>query len=32
MFGGIEIYVPDDVNVKIKSSSIFGGVSEKKKI
>ena len=31
VFGGIEIYVPDDVNVKIKSSSIFGGVSEKRK-
>ena len=31
VFGGIEIYVSDDVNVKIKSSSIFGGVSEKRK-
>ena len=31
IFGGIEIYVPDNVKVKIKSSSIFGGVDEKKK-
>ena len=31
IFGGIEIYVPDNIKVKIKSSSIFGGVDEKKK-
>lgn len=31
IFGGIEIYVPEKVNVKIKSSSIFGGVSDKRK-
>lgn len=31
VFGGIEIYVPDNIKVKIKSSSIFGGVDEKKK-
>ena len=31
IFGGIEIYVPENVKVKIKSSSIFGGVSDKKK-
>lgn len=31
IFGGTEIYIPDNVNVKIKSSSIFGGVDEKKK-
>lgn len=31
IFGGTEIYVPDNVKVKIKSSSIFGGVDEKKK-
>ena len=28
-FGGIEIYVPSNVKVKIKSNSIFGGVSNK---
>ncbi len=31
IFGGIEIYVPENVNVKIKSSSIFGGVNDKRK-
>lgn len=31
IFGGIDIYVPDDVKVKVKSSSIFGGVSDNKK-
>lgn len=31
IFGGVEISVPDNVKVKIKSSSIFGGVDEKKK-
>lgn len=30
IFGGIDIYIPDNVNVKITSNSIFGGVSEKK--
>ena len=29
IFGGIDIFVPDYVNVKINSNSIFGGVSEK---
>lgn len=29
IFGGIEIYVPTDVKVKIKSTPIFGGVSDK---
>lgn len=28
-FGGIEIYVPSNVNIKIKSTPIFGGVSNK---
>lgn len=28
-FGGIEIYVPANVNVKTKSTSIFGGVENK---
>ena len=31
IFGGIDIYVPDNVKVKIKSSSIFGGVDDKKR-
>ena len=31
IFGGITIYVPEDVNVKISSTSIFGGVSDKRK-
>lgn len=30
IFGGIDILVPDDVNIKVKSSSIFGGVKEEK--
>lgn len=30
-FGGIDIYIPDNVKVKVKSTSIFGGVEEKKK-
>ena len=30
-FGGIDIFVPEGVNVKIKSSALFGGVSDKKK-
>lgn len=29
VFGGIDIYVPDNVNVKVNSHSIFGGVSGK---
>lgn len=31
VFGGIDIIAPDDVNIKIKSNSIFGGVNNKKK-
>ena len=31
VFGGITVYAPDDVKIKIKSSSIFGGVSNTKK-
>ncbi len=31
IFGGITIYVPEDVNVKISSTSIFGGVSDERK-
>lgn len=30
IFGGIDIHIPDNVNVKITSNSIFGGVGEKK--
>lgn len=30
IFGGIEILLPDNVNVKIKSTSIFGGIDSKK--
>lgn len=29
IFGGIDIYLPDNINIKITSNSIFGGVSEK---
>ena len=29
VFGGIDILVPDNVNVKVNSTSIFGGVSNK---
>ena len=31
IFGGIDIYVPENVKVKVKSTSIFGGVSNRKK-
>lgn len=31
IFGGITIYVPEGVNVKITSTSIFGGVSDERK-
>ncbi|MGN1444261.1 MAG: LiaF transmembrane domain-containing protein [Acutalibacteraceae bacterium] len=30
IFGGIDIFLPDNVNVKVSSNSIFGGVSQKK--
>ncbi len=29
VFGGIDIYVPETLNVKVRSNSIFGGVSGK---
>ena len=29
IFGGIDIYVPENLNVKVNSNSIFGGVSGK---
>ena len=31
IFGGITIYVPEDVNVKIGSTCIFGGVTDSRK-
>ena len=31
IFGGIDIIVPKDVEVKVKSTPIFGGVSNKSK-
>ena len=31
VFGGIDLILPDDVKVEIVSSSIFGGVSDKRK-
>lgn len=30
IFGGIDIFVPDYVNIKVRSNSLFGGVSDKK--
>ena len=29
IFGGIDIYVPEGVNVKVNSTSFFGGVENK---
>jgi len=29
IFGGVEIFTPADVNVKVKATPIFGGVSDK---
>ena len=31
IFGGIDIFVPDNVKVKVQSTSIFGGASDKNK-
>lgn len=31
IFGGINVLVPDDVNVKVNSTGIFGGVSDERK-
>ena len=30
VFGGIDIYVPDNIKIKVKSTSIFGGVDNNK--
>lgn len=32
VFGGIDILVPDNVNVKLSSTCIFGGISDKRKV
>lgn len=32
IFGGIEILVPDGINVKVRTNSIFGGVSNNTKV
>ena len=32
MFGGIEIIVPDNVDVKVNAFSLFGGISDKRNI
>jgi len=31
VFGGIDIFLPPDVNVKTSSTSLFGGISDKRK-
>lgn len=31
IFGGVDIILPDDINVKVSSSSVFGGVSNKRR-
>lgn len=31
IFGGIDIFVPDDINVKVLSTAIFGGIENKRK-
>lgn len=31
IFGGIDLFIPEDINVKVKSTSIFGGVDDKRK-
>lgn len=32
VFGGVDVYLPADVNVKISSSSVFGGMSDKRAV
>ena len=32
IFGGITVYVPEDINVKIVTTPIFGGVSDDRKV
>lgn len=31
IFGGITLYVPEDVNIKINSTAIFGGINDERK-
>lgn len=31
VFGGVDIHIPNDVNIKVSSTPIFGGVSNKKR-
>lgn len=31
IFGGIDLIVPENVNVKVRSNSLFGGISDKRK-
>ena len=31
IFGGIDILVPNNINIKVNSNSIFGGISNKSK-
>ncbi len=31
VFGGIDLFLPEDINVKIVSTSIFGGIDDKRK-
>lgn len=31
IFGGIDLFIPENINIKIKSTSIFGGVDDKRK-
>lgn len=31
IFGGMDIYVPDNIDIKISATSIFGGIENKKK-
>lgn len=32
VFGGVDVYLPANVNVKISSSSVFGGMSDKRAV
>lgn len=31
IFGGVDIYLPDNVNVKLKSTALFGGADDKRR-
>lgn len=32
VFGGVDVFLPENVNVKISSSSVFGGISDKRAV